>query len=291
MAGFKTTLGTAFVGCYITLQPKEESVVLKKRHLLWIVPLVLVVAAGSILHFVVPGIVENGENAVERNGSQTASKEAEALHKTLAVADLHADSLLWKRDLLARSDRGHVDIPRLVDGNVALQVFTTVTKSPKGQNYATNSADAADNITLLALAQLWPPRTWQNLTERALYQAEKLYGFADRAPERLVIIENRSDLEALMSRRAGGEDVVGGMLGTEGSHALSGDLDNIERLHDAGFRMMSLQHFFDNKLGGSLHGSGKKGLTEFGKRHPENGGDGHHDRCVPLIRKRRARNA
>ena len=30
--------------------------------------------------------------------------------------------------------------------------------------------------------------------------------------------------------------------------------------------MMSLQHFFDNKLGGSLHGTSGAGLTEFGRQ-------------------------
>lgn len=239
--------------------------VLRKRHLFWIVPLALIVVAGGALHFAVPGILESGRNVVEEGAPSSASDAAQSLHKDLTVADLHADSLLWKRDLLERSDRGHVDVPRLIEGNVALQVFTTVTKSPQGQNYEENSSDASDNITLLALVQMWPPRTWQNLTERALYQAEKLHGFAARAPDQLVIIKNAGDLRSLLSRRAAGQKVVGGLLGTEGSHALSKNLDNIGRLYDAGFRMMSLQHFFDNALGGSLHGSGKKGLTEFGR--------------------------
>ena len=30
--------------------------------------------------------------------------------------------------------------------------------------------------------------------------------------------------------------------------------------------MMGLQHFFDNRLGGSLHGESQSGLTDFGKR-------------------------
>src|ERR1043165_6527261 len=66
---------------------------------------------------------------------------AQALQATLDVADLHADSLLWQRDLLTRSDRGHVDLPRLIEGHYALQVFSSVTKSPRGQNYNANSAD------------------------------------------------------------------------------------------------------------------------------------------------------
>jgi len=32
---------------------------------------------------------------------------------------MHADSLLWKRDILERSVRGHVDVPRLIEGHYA----------------------------------------------------------------------------------------------------------------------------------------------------------------------------
>ena len=56
-------------------------------------------------------------------GRYPANERARALHETLGVVDLHADSLLWGRDLLLRGDRGHVDVPRLIEGNVALQVF------------------------------------------------------------------------------------------------------------------------------------------------------------------------
>jgi hypothetical protein len=95
------------------------------------------------------------------------------LHESLQVVDMHADTLLWDRSLLDRSDRGHVDLPRLQDGNVALEVFASVTKSPKGQNYDSNNADS-HNLTLLTFAQLQPPRTWTSLWERGLYHAEKL---------------------------------------------------------------------------------------------------------------------
>src|SRR3546814_11896608 len=68
----------------------------------------------------------------------------------------------------------YVDLPRLEDGNVALQIFSSVTKTPKGQNYDANSADS-DNITGLAIAQLQPLRTWNSLLERSLWHAEKLH--------------------------------------------------------------------------------------------------------------------
>jgi membrane dipeptidase len=213
-----------------------------------------------------PMILEKNMNTVVPHSTYVISDEARELHKSLVIGDLHADSTLWHRNLLERSDRGHVDVPRMREGNQAIQMFTSVTKTPIGQNYDKNASDAGDIITLLAMIQAWPPATWSSLTARALYQAQRLQAMADEAPEQLMLVRNTQDLETLLSRRARGESIVGGVLGTEGSHALDGELDNIDTLYDAGFRMMSLQHFFDNKLGGSLHGESGAGLSEFGRQ-------------------------
>ena len=212
-----------------------------------------------------PGLLESSMNKVERQDRPTPSAQAIALHKTLVVGDLHTDSTLWHRDLLERAERGHVDIPRLQEGNVALQVFTSVTKSPAGLNYEENSADSIDSITLLAISQRWPSATWSSLTARALYQGERLAELEQRAPEKFKLIRNKADLAQVLAARAAGESIVGGILGTEGSHALDGNLEAIDDLFDAGFRTMGLQHFFDNRLGGSLHGQSGAGLTDFGK--------------------------
>ncbi|WP_299838249.1 dipeptidase [uncultured Paracoccus sp.] len=194
------------------------------------------------------------------------SAEAQALHDRLVIGDWHADPLLWDRDLLDRGVRGHTDIPRLAEGNVAVQVFTTVTKSPRGQNYSENSAEAPDNITPLFIGQLRPFRAWFSLKERALVQAEALRDMAEAAPDRLSLILTRADLQAVLDRRAQGEPVLGAILGSEGGHPLEGEIANLDVLYDAGFRLMGLTHFFDNELGGSLHGQGDKGLTEFGRQ-------------------------
>ena len=94
----------------------------------------LVVAGLLFFFFVLPAKVEVALNGVGNPAPYSATPEAAALHKTLVVADLHADSLLWGRDLVERGTRGHVDIPRLIEGNVALQVFSVVTQSPRGLN-------------------------------------------------------------------------------------------------------------------------------------------------------------
>ena len=213
-----------------------------------------------------PGLVERGQNRLPEHDPWPVSPRAAALHKSLTIGDWHADSLMWNRDLLQRGTRGHVDFPRLAAGNVAVQMFTTVTKSPADLNYQTNSANARDNITLLSIAQLWPMRTWTSRTERALYQAQKLQAFQRRAPETLRILRDRNDLAQLLAARAAGKPLIGAMLGAEGGHALDGDLKNLDRLYAAGFRLMGLTHFFDNALGGSLHGTSNAGLTPFGRQ-------------------------
>ncbi len=230
--------------------------------------LVALIVFGALGFFLfAPGFVERGQNSVAEHTPWPVGPAAEAMHERLIIGDWHADSLLWGRDLTKRSTRGQVDLPRLIQGNVALQIFTTVTKSPSGLNYDKNSAAARDNITLLYIAQLRPFRSWLDLTERALEQARQLAIAEEKAPEMLKIVRSRADLDAVLSRRENGEKVVGGILGAEGGHALSGDLANLDRLYDAGFRLMGLTHFFDNELGASLHGEAgaSKGLTAFGR--------------------------
>jgi membrane dipeptidase len=171
--------------------------------------------------------------------------------------------LLWKRDFNARASRGQVDLQRLQAGNVALQILSSVTKTPKGQNYDANS-DATDNITLLALAQGQPVRTWGSLIERSLWHAEKLDSAARANGRSLRTIVNQDNLRVVLSVRARGIPLTGVLLSIEGLHNLEGKRANLDRLYDAGFRMAGLTHFFDNELAGSMHGLKKGGLTPFG---------------------------
>lgn len=213
-----------------------------------------------------PGLLERQLNRVEQHPPYSVSEAARQLHSRAIIGDWHADSLLWNRDLSRLANRGQLDIPRMQAGNVALQMFTTVTKSPVGLNYHSNKSDAADNITRLALLQRWPRATWNSLTARAVHQANKLRELTARHGNDIMLITNRQQLSDFLQRRAVNKSLVGALLGTEGSHALDGKLENIDLLYQNGFRMMSLQHFFDNKLGGSLHGISHSGLTEFGRQ-------------------------
>lgn len=226
-----------------------------------VVALLVLVAAFFAL---APGIVERGMNKVVPVALGIAPR-ARGLHATLRIADMHADTLLWQRSLLARADRGQIDLPRLQAGNYALQVFSSVTKTPKGQNYESNRSDT-DNITALAIADLQPARTWGSLLQRSLWHAQKLARDAAASGGKLRVIRTPADLDRLLADRAYGAKTVGGMLSIEGLQDLEGRLSNLDALYAAGFRMAGLAHFFDNDVAGSMHGEAKGGLTPLGRQ-------------------------
>ena len=180
------------------------------------------------------------------------------------VADLHCDALLWNRNLLARSSYGHVDVPRMQEANVALEVFTVVTKTPRGINYDRNS-DKTDQNTLLNIAQLRAPEDWFSLKARGLHQCEQLHKFAKDSRGEFRVITNKRELEKYIADRSNNHKLTAGLLGIEGAHCLEGDLNNLNDFYTAGVRYIGLTHFFDNEWGGSAHGEKKGGLTEKGK--------------------------
>ncbi|MBW2390173.1 MAG: membrane dipeptidase [Deltaproteobacteria bacterium] len=209
---------------------------------------------GAILNTVVGGSLE------------AVSEEALVLHSESGVADLHADPLLFGRDLLERSDVGHVDIPRLQEGGVAVQVFSLLTRMPLGYNEEATDADQPDILTLIALTHLWPRSAIFNQHERVLYHARRLHDMAARSKGQFRLIRNRSDLEEVLKLRRQGQDVVGGLFALEGVQSLGDDFRaDLDVFFEHGLRMASLTHFFDNDFGGSVQGMDKGGLTPKGR--------------------------
>ncbi|MFC4291142.1 dipeptidase [Sphingorhabdus arenilitoris] len=227
--------------------------------------LILIIAAACGLLLFGPGYTERSMNIVDGKPLLKVSDEAAALHKTLTIVDLHSDSLMWDRDITKQAARGQMDVPRMKTGNVALQIFSSVTKTPRGQNYDSNS-DKTDNITPLVMAQLQPLRTWSSLLERSLYHAQKLTQASAASKGELTVITAAPQIAKLISERGTRNWPMGAMMSVEGLHNLEGKRTNLQRLYDGGVRMAGLTHFFDNELAGSMHGFKKGGLTPFGKQ-------------------------
>lgn len=207
---------------------------------------------------------ERRMNPVGPGPLQPASDRARELHASLRVADLHADSLLWGRDLVRRGDRGHVDIPRMIEGNVAVQVFSMPVKTPRNLNIERNEP-TSDDVTLIALAKRWPPATWRSLTARVLYLAATARRFEARADGAFRLLGSRADLATYLADRAVNPAITAGILAIEGAHALDDDPANVDVVADAGIRMISPAHFFDTAFGGSAHGMVRHGLTDLGR--------------------------
>jgi membrane dipeptidase len=231
------------------------------KRLCW---LLLVLGALLVGWIALPGVVERRFNHTLHPPPYQPSAQAEDLHRRLTIADLHADSLLWGRNLLSRSSTGHVDVPRLAEGNVAIQAFTVVTTSPRKLNIYQNS-DASDMVRYLAIFEGWPPRTWNSPKQRALYQAARLQKFAAQSNGALVLLRSRSDLQHFLTTR-GNSHAVAGFLGAEGTQPLEGNLSNLDGLYAAGFRMMAPTHFTDTAIGGSASGMSKGGLSSLGRQ-------------------------
>ncbi|MCX6206675.1 MAG: dipeptidase [Bacteroidetes bacterium] len=179
------------------------------------------------------------------------------------IGDLHCDALLWNRDLNVRHNYGHVDIPRMQDANMALQVFTVVSKTPRGINIEQNS-DNTDNVAILSLAQLQPWINWFSIKKRALWQCNQLYKYAEKSNGNFRVINSQKSLQQFINDRKSNKQLTAGMLGLEGAHCLEDSLSSLNEFYKAGVRYIGLTHFFDNEWAGSAHGMVKGGLTAKG---------------------------
>jgi len=227
-----------------------------------IIAAVIILIAAVVFFTYVPGFFDKKANVVTAKIS--ASDRMTWYDSIPFIADLHCDMLLWDRDFFEAHDYGHVDLPRMQQANMAFQVFTIVSKVPRGINIERND-DKTDQIALLSFGQLRPPATWFSIKERALHQINQLHFFAKKSVGQFRVISNKTELEKYIDDRRANHSLTAGMLGLEGAHCLENDLINLDVFYDVGVRYIGITHFFDNEWGGSAHGVNRNGLTDKGK--------------------------
>ena len=153
-----------------------------------------------------------------------------------AIADGHADSLMWNRDLTARHRRGHVDFPRLREAGVRIQCFTVVTRG----------WPAVDGFGAFAAVRGWPRAARSGPWARCLFQLDRMRELCERSAGQVSIADGAARL---------GENLALGrlsaILGVEGAQALEGRPERVAELHARGVRFMGLTHLSNNELGGS----------------------------------------
>ena len=191
------------------------------------------------------------------------SKEEEekslALHKKSVYVDTHCDTIMawmpppeltwvWlpklpdemlkslkdikRRSLSERSEAGHLDLPRMVEGGVDCQVFA-VYVSP-----------------LYHTAPL----------KRALQMIDAFYSELNKNSDKIALCTGFADI-----LRTHSEGKISALLSIEGGEPLDGDLGVLRMLYKLGVRLLTLTHSPRNRLGDGCGEEGSKGgLTTFG---------------------------
>jgi len=167
------------------------------------------------------------------------------------LADGHADSLMWNRDLTARLRKGQLDFPRLAEAGVRIQCFTVVTRG----------YPVVDGMRAFGALRRWPAAARRGPWTRALFQLDRMRAMCDRAEGAVRIAGTSAELEGnLASGR------ISAVLGVEGAQALEGRPERVSELRARGVRFMSLTHLSNNELGGSSSPlMGDRPLTPLGR--------------------------
>jgi len=189
---------------------------------------------------------------------------AMALHRDLRVADLHCDAVLWTRNLTRRSNWGHLDFPRMLEGNCAVQHFLTVTEFPRRID-GDNLTDVSDRLTMLGIIEQWPLAAVTDQAARALYLGGKLKRYCASTGGAVRFVETAAELSRALDDRRADPNVRAALLGLESSLGTKYSLDNIRRLYTAGYRSSQLCHFTDTPFAAAATGMSKGGLTPLGR--------------------------
>ena len=167
------------------------------------------------------------------------------------LADGHADSLMWNRDLTRRLADGHVDFPRLQEAGTRIQCFTMVTRG----------YPVVDGMGAFALWRGWPAQARRSPWARCTFQLDLMDDLCRRSAGAVQVAASG---QALEENVAAGR--ISAVLGVEGAQALEGRPERVAELHRRGVRFMSLTHLANNELGGSSSPlQGNRGLTPLGR--------------------------
>ena len=157
------------------------------------------------------------------------------------LIDLHTDALYehmcGRKDITQRTDKGHLDFPRMKEGGINGQVFAvwvspTELKPGEYCDFALKGADTFDDVCARSADTVAPVRTPDEFRQTV----------------------------------AAGR--IAAILGVEGGHALEGRLENLDRFYERGVRVLTVTWSNSNELGDSSSDENKphNGLSSLGRQ-------------------------
>jgi membrane dipeptidase len=146
-------------------------------------------------------------------GCGGSQRDYMVLHRDALVADLHSDTalrMLEGFDFSKRDTVGHMDIPRLEEGGVDLQVFACF--------LSTNT----------------PPAECHPLVDKIL---DSLTAQIERNSDKIEICRTAGEAEDIIA-----QSKIAAFLGIENGVAINDSLENLQHFYDRGVRYMTLTH-------------------------------------------------
>lgn len=151
--------------------------------------------------------------------------------------DFHCDTLylLAKKDIdiANKNSEGHIDIPRMIEGDVHLQVFAAFVE---------------------------PEFMRKNAATMVLKMIDRMYQLIEKTDKFKLILDAGDIISAKK------ENKIGAMLSIEGGEALEGDIALLRMFYKLGVRALTLTWSLRNDIGDGVDGAASSGLTDFGKQ-------------------------
>lgn len=165
------------------------------------------------------------------------SIEVKKIHQKAIVFDGHCDTILdlinHKRTLRNRASTGHLDIPRLQEGGVDIQVFA------------------------IFIEDIYKP---DRSLKRSLELIDCLFSEIEKNQDKISLVTNYNQIKKV--NRAG---KIAAILSIEGGEALEGNLAVLRILYKLGVRLLTLTWNQRNQIADGIGESRTGGgLTEFG---------------------------
>ena len=171
--------------------------------------------------------------------AQTDLDRAKRLQTQSPGVDTHIDTiqrvLIGHEDLGKRSNKGHADLPRLIEGGVNVPTFS-----------------------------LWVPTYYpgSEAVRRTLQLRDAMQSVFDAYPDKIELATSYADIQRITKANK-----IAAMLSAEGGHQIADDLAVLRTYYRLGIRSMTLTHFRNNNWADSstdkpVH----NGLTDFGKQ-------------------------
>lgn len=165
------------------------------------------------------------------------------IHKKALVVDTHADILLQVlrgSDISTRTEYGQVDLDRLKEGGVDVQVFA-----------------------------VWPnPEVYGNgrMFKQCNRMIDALENITQNNPDKIEIAKSRRSIQKIADSKR-----IAALIGVEGGTAIENDLNKLQHFYNRGVRYLGLTWNNDPdwatsaKTESKKRYKGEKGLTKFGK--------------------------